>query len=106
MRCCAKHLSHLLNLDRQRLTSASMVLLYQKDGNMDPETYINPKEFDLSRWENHTARAGSFIPFGLGSRFCPGSDLTKLQLTIFLHHFLLNYRFHLFFTYFLFYFLS
>ncbi|XP_047151617.1 beta-amyrin 11-oxidase-like [Vigna umbellata] len=68
------------------------VLVWNRGVHMDPETYNNPKEFNPSRWENNTARAGSFIPFGLGSRFCPGSDLAKLEITIFLHHFLLNYR--------------
>ncbi|XVF13586.1 hypothetical protein REPUB_Repub08aG0220100 [Reevesia pubescens] len=36
--------------------------------------------------------AGSFIPFGAGSRTCPEADLTKLEASIFLHYFLLNYR--------------
>ncbi|KAL9327537.1 hypothetical protein ACSQ67_002540 [Phaseolus vulgaris] len=68
------------------------VLVWNRGVHMDPEIYNNPKEFDPSRWDNHTGRAGSFLPFGLGSRFCPGSDLAKLEITIFLHHFLLNYR--------------
>ncbi|KAK7367678.1 hypothetical protein VNO80_09696 [Phaseolus coccineus] len=68
------------------------VLVWNRRVHMDPEIYNNPKEFDPSRWENHTARAGSFLPFGLGSRSCPGSDLAKLEISIFLHHFLLNYR--------------
>ncbi|AES94419.2 putative beta-amyrin 11-oxidase [Medicago truncatula] len=59
---------------------------------MDPENYPNPKEFDPSRWENFKARVGQFLPFGYGSRYCPGSDLAKLEITIYLHHFLLNYR--------------
>jgi ent-kaurenoic acid hydroxylase len=42
--------------------------------------------------QNYKAKAGSFLPFGLGSKICPGSDLAKLEITIFLHHFLLNYR--------------
>ncbi|CAN6579744.1 unnamed protein product [Malus baccata var. baccata] len=44
----------------------------------------------LSKGSN--AKARSFIPFGIGSRLCPGSDLTKLEITIFLHYFLLNYE--------------
>ena len=41
---------------------------------------------------NYKPKAGSFIPFGTGSRLCPGSDLTKLEISIFLHYFLLGYE--------------
>ncbi|XP_038877829.1 beta-amyrin 11-oxidase-like [Benincasa hispida] len=59
---------------------------------MDPQIYSNPQEFDPSRWDNYTPKPGAFIPFGIGSRFCPGSELTKLYITILLHHFILNYK--------------
>ncbi|KAL2668956.1 hypothetical protein AAZV13_01G159700 [Glycine max] len=81
-----------LNINGYTIPKGWKVLVWNRGVHMDPETYRNPKEYDPSRWENHTARAGSFLPFGLGSRFCPGSDLAKLEITIFLHHFLLNYR--------------
>ncbi|KAB2070641.1 hypothetical protein ES319_A08G168800v1 [Gossypium barbadense] len=42
--------------------------------------------------KNHQPRAGSFLPFGAGSRICPGADLAKLEISIFLHYFLLNYE--------------
>ncbi|KAI3973916.1 hypothetical protein MKX01_030492 [Papaver californicum] len=59
---------------------------------MDPEVYPNPKEFNPSRWDNYTPKAGTYLPFGAGSRLCPGNDLAKLEIMIFLHHFLLNYQ--------------
>lgn len=42
--------------------------------------------------QDHNIKIGSFLPFGAGSRFCPGSDLAKIEISIFLHHFLLNYK--------------
>jgi cytochrome P450 len=42
--------------------------------------------------QDYNAKAGTFLPFGVGSRLCPGADLAKLEISIFLHHFLLNYR--------------
>lgn len=33
------------------------------------------------------------MPFGAGSRLCPGSDLAKLVITTFLHYVLLNYKY-------------
>lgn len=32
-------------------------------------------------------------PFGGGMRLCPGTDLAKLEATIFLHQLVLNYRY-------------
>ncbi|XP_061345101.1 beta-amyrin 11-oxidase-like [Gastrolobium bilobum] len=81
-----------VNINGYTIPKGWKVLVWNRGVHMDPETYVNPKEYDPSRWENYKARAGSFLPFGLGSRFCPGSDLAKLEITIFLHHFLLNYR--------------
>nr|ASB17943.1 cytochrome P450 CYP88A85 [Polygala tenuifolia] len=68
------------------------VLIWNRAVHMDPEVYTNPQEFNPSRWENRIVRPGTYLPFGLGSRLCPGSDLAKLETAIFLHHFLLNYR--------------
>lgn len=42
--------------------------------------------------QNYTPKPGEYLPFGIGSRFCPGSELTKLYITILLHHFILNYK--------------
>jgi len=39
-----------------------------------------------------TPKAGTFLPFGGGSRLCPGNDLAKLEISVFLHYFLLNYQ--------------
>lgn len=68
------------------------VLVWFRTVHLDPEIYPNPNKFDPSRWDNYIPRAGSFLPFGAGSRMCPGNDLAKLEIAIFLHHFLLNYR--------------
>ncbi|KAK4270518.1 hypothetical protein QN277_023547 [Acacia crassicarpa] len=58
----------------------------------DPKIYPNPMEFNPSRWDNFIPKATEFMPFGAGSRLCPGNELAKLEIIVFLHHFLLNYR--------------
>ncbi|KAJ4845210.1 Ent-kaurenoic acid oxidase 1 [Turnera subulata] len=68
------------------------VLAWFRSVHLDPEIYPNPYEFNPSRWDNLVAKAGTFLPFGAGSRLCPGNDLAKLEISIFLHHFLLNYE--------------
>ncbi|EPS65596.1 hypothetical protein M569_09175, partial [Genlisea aurea] len=67
-------------------------LVWFRSVHFNPETYPDPKEFDPSRWEGFTPKAGHFLPFGLGSRLCPGNDLAKIEIAIFLHHFLLHYK--------------
>ncbi|XVF51941.1 hypothetical protein PTKIN_Ptkin04bG0224500 [Pterospermum kingtungense] len=68
------------------------VLVWNREVHMDPENYENPKQFLPSRWDNDKTKPGAFIPFGGGIRICPGSELAKLQISIFFHYFLLNYR--------------
>ncbi|KAH6767563.1 cytochrome P450 [Perilla frutescens var. hirtella] len=68
------------------------VLVWFRGVHFDPETYPEPKKFDPSRWDGFTPKAGNFLPFGGGSRLCPGNDLAKIEISIFLHHFLLNYE--------------
>lgn len=66
--------------------------LWYRTVHMDPQVYPDPKKFDPSRWEGPPPRAGTFLPFGLGARLCPGNDLAKLEISVFLHHFLLGYK--------------
>ncbi|XVE65259.1 hypothetical protein DITRI_Ditri07aG0166800 [Diplodiscus trichospermus] len=81
-----------VNINGYLIPKGWKVLVWNRAVHMDPEVYPNPKEFHPARWENHKPRAGSFLPFGAGSRICPGADLAKLEISIFLHYFLLNYR--------------
>lgn len=68
------------------------VLVWFRSVHHDSETYLEPMKFDPSRWDGFTPKAGSFLPFGGGSRLCPGNDLAKLEISIFLHYFLLDYK--------------
>lgn len=68
------------------------VLAWFRTVHMDPEIYPNPRQFNPSRWDDFTPKAGSFLPFGAGSRLCPGNDLAKLEVSIFIHHFIRNYE--------------
>lgn len=69
------------------------VLVWFRGVHFDPKIYPDPMVFNPSRWDGLTPKAGTFLPFGAGSRLCPGNDLAKLEIAIFLHHFLLNYEF-------------
>ncbi|KAA3457528.1 3-epi-6-deoxocathasterone 23-monooxygenase-like [Gossypium australe] len=61
---------------------------------MDEENYENPYHFEPWRWEKIGAAANnnSFTPFGGGQRLCPGLELSRLEISIFLHHLVTTYR--------------
>ncbi|CAK9157089.1 unnamed protein product [Ilex paraguariensis] len=61
---------------------------------MDEENYENPYEFDPWRWEKTgaTVNSSTFTPFGGGQRLCPGLELSRLEISIFLHHLVTTYR--------------
>ncbi|XP_071736063.1 ent-kaurenoic acid oxidase 1-like [Rutidosis leptorrhynchoides] len=68
------------------------VLVWFRSVHHSPEVYPQPKVFNPSRWDDLVPKPGTFLPFGAGSRLCPGNDLAKLEIAIFLHHFLLHYQ--------------
>ncbi|TVU47595.1 hypothetical protein EJB05_07201, partial [Eragrostis curvula] len=67
------------------------VQLWSRSVHMDPDVYPDPRKFNPSRWEGYFPKPGTFLPFGLGTHLCPGNDLAKLEISVFLHHFLLGY---------------
>ncbi|XP_010649090.1 3-epi-6-deoxocathasterone 23-monooxygenase CYP90C1 isoform X2 [Vitis vinifera] len=60
---------------------------------MDEENYENPYQFNPWRWEAASVNNNnSYTPFGGGQRLCPGLELSKLEISIFLHHLVTTYR--------------
>eukprot|EP00252_Welwitschia_mirabilis_P013951 TRINITY_DN3090_c0_g1_i3.p1 TRINITY_DN3090_c0_g1~~TRINITY_DN3090_c0_g1_i3.p1 ORF type:complete len:322 (-),score=53.44 TRINITY_DN3090_c0_g1_i3:112-1077(-) len=61
---------------------------------LDEDCYENALEFNPWRWQNPKCSTSmkQFMPFGGGSRLCPGSDIAKVEMSFFLHHLVLNYR--------------
>ncbi|KAK3183688.1 hypothetical protein Dsin_030974 [Dipteronia sinensis] len=58
---------------------------------MDPSLHDNPSEFNPWRWTDK-AMSKKVMPFGGGPRLCPGAELAKVEISFFLHHLVLNYR--------------
>ncbi|XVE60145.1 hypothetical protein DITRI_Ditri05aG0103900 [Diplodiscus trichospermus] len=57
----------------------------------DPQTYPNPQKFDPSRFDA-PLKPFSFLGFGSGPRMCPGMNLAKLEICIFIHHLVCRYK--------------
>ncbi|XP_042520854.1 cytochrome P450 724B1-like [Macadamia integrifolia] len=59
---------------------------------LDPSLHGSTLEFHPWRWEKQSQTSKKFTPFGGGPRFCPGSELAKVETAFFLHHLVLNFR--------------
>ncbi|KAJ8750031.1 hypothetical protein K2173_013946 [Erythroxylum novogranatense] len=59
---------------------------------LDPVLHENPSEFNPSRWSTDKATSKKLMSFGGGPRLCPGAELAKVETALFLHHFVLSYR--------------
>lgn len=63
---------------------------------LDPKLHDNPTKFDPNRWldpESKTCKSikefpGSFIPFSIGQRRCPGQKFAMAEAAIFMSNFL------------------
>ncbi|KAH9304934.1 hypothetical protein KI387_009338, partial [Taxus chinensis] len=58
---------------------------------LNPTIYSDPLSFNPDRWECRQFSSKNFIPFGGGMRLCPGMELAKLELAMFLHCLVTNY---------------
>ncbi|XP_058104230.1 ent-kaurenoic acid oxidase 2-like [Magnolia sinica] len=81
-----------VNINGYVIPKGWKVQVWFRSVHLDPEVYKDAKAFNPDRWDGHTPKAGSFIPFGAGSRLCPGNDLAKMEISVFLHYFLLGYQ--------------
>ncbi|XP_073020232.1 abscisic acid 8'-hydroxylase 3-like isoform X1 [Primulina eburnea] len=57
----------------------------------DPEIFPDPEKFDPSRFDD-PMKPYSFLGFGNGPRMCPGINLAKLEICVFIHHLMCRYR--------------
>ncbi|XP_031737523.1 cytochrome P450 87A3 isoform X2 [Cucumis sativus] len=60
---------------------------------LDPKAFADPLAFNPWRWDERCDGASkNFMAFGGGIRFCIGADFAKLQMAVFLHHLVTNYK--------------
>ncbi|KAI3922233.1 hypothetical protein MKX01_005922 [Papaver californicum] len=57
----------------------------------NPEFFSDPQKFDPSRFEV-APKPNTFMPFGTGVHACPGNELAKLEILIFIYHLVNKYR--------------
>ncbi|CAA0820985.1 Cytochrome P450 superfamily protein [Striga hermonthica] len=81
------------------IPKGSFVVPFLSAVHLNEQVYEDPLSFNPWRWmkpENQEKRnwrsSVYFAPFGGGSRFCPGAELARLQISLFLHYFLTTFR--------------
>lgn len=60
-----------------------------REAHHDPAYFENPAEFNPWRHEQeilNPAQKPPFFGFGGGPRYCPGAELARVELCVFLHH--------------------
>ncbi|KAI3455547.1 hypothetical protein Pfo_012210 [Paulownia fortunei] len=68
------------------------VFAYFRSVHLDGKIYDFPYQFNPWRWQDKEMSNCNFTPFGGGQRLCPGLDLARLEASIFLHHFVTQFR--------------
>ncbi|XP_023526890.1 3-epi-6-deoxocathasterone 23-monooxygenase [Cucurbita pepo subsp. pepo] len=68
------------------------VLVYFRSVHVDEEHFESPYHFNPWRWQDKDSNSLNFTPFGGGQRLCPGLELARLETSIFLHHFVTEFR--------------
>ncbi|KAK9284274.1 hypothetical protein L1049_023444 [Liquidambar formosana] len=57
----------------------------------NPDFFSDPQKFDPSRFEVGQ-KPNTFMPFGNGEHACPGNEVAKLEMLIFIHHLVNKFR--------------
>ncbi|KAH7689862.1 steroid 22-alpha-hydroxylase protein [Dioscorea alata] len=56
---------------------------------LDPSIYDDPQSYNPWRWQTistATSKNNSIMSFSGGPRLCPGAELAKMEMAVFLHH--------------------
>ncbi|KAJ7526164.1 hypothetical protein O6H91_17G085000 [Diphasiastrum complanatum] len=81
-----------VNIKGYTIPKGWQVLSYYRANHLDGSCYNDPLKFNPSRWQDKNESGNPFSPFGGGIRLCPGNELARLEIAIFLHLLLTQYR--------------
>ncbi|XP_057547919.1 ent-kaurenoic acid oxidase 1-like [Amaranthus tricolor] len=67
------------------------VMVWLRQLHNDPNNFDDPMCFNPDRWDTRP-KHGTYLPFGGGLRFCPGSMIIRLIMALFIHHLAIGYK--------------
>ncbi|KAL3733006.1 hypothetical protein ACJRO7_022518 [Eucalyptus globulus] len=63
---------------------------------VDESIFLEPSKFDPARFEDQkSVPPYSFIPFGGGSRLCPGNEFVRIETLVAIHYLVIQYSWEL-----------
>ena len=66
----------------REIRTGDKVVMYYGAANRDPEVFADPERFDITRKPN------PHLAFGVGTHFCMGSHIARLEMRVTLEEFL------------------
>lgn len=69
-----------------------LVLPYFRAVHFNPSIYPDPYTFNPFRYQDAAGSKLPFFGFGGGARLCPGMDLARAELCLFLHHLVMKFE--------------
>nr|GMC68495.1 cytochrome P450 85A1-like [Ipomoea batatas] len=83
-----------LVLNGSLIPKAWRIFVYVRELNYDPIVYPEPYAFNPWRWleDKNLESHNYYLAFGGGCRLCPGKEWGIVKISIFLHHFVTQYR--------------
>ncbi|MCO5606729.1 hypothetical protein L7F22_060919 [Adiantum nelumboides] len=66
------------------------LLVFIMGAHVSATYHDNPKSFNPWRWQD-CANDATFTPFGAGLRSCPGAEVARITLAVFLHYLVTRY---------------
>ncbi|KAI3942308.1 hypothetical protein MKW92_035851 [Papaver armeniacum] len=64
----------------------------QHSTHMNSDYFSEPEKFDPTRFEGKGPAPYTYVPFGGGPHICPGKDIAKLQILVFIYHVVRKYK--------------